>query len=91
MRKVTPRYGPGQRWRSGTVESDTGPVDGPDAWDGHRAAVVSQAVLASMSQGGPAPVEYMSLPELYRRCRVPLVSSCFGKESLPAASLSSKF
>ena len=40
MRKVSPRYGPGQRWRSGTVESDAGPVDGPDAWDGYRAAVV---------------------------------------------------
>jgi len=51
MRKVSPRYGPGQRWRSGTVESDAGPVDGPDAWDGYPAAVVSQAVLASMSRG----------------------------------------
>jgi hypothetical protein len=27
-------------------------VDGPDAWDGDRAAVVSQAVLASLSKGG---------------------------------------
>src|SRR5262249_55855203 len=54
------------RWRSGTVESDAGPVDGPDAWDGYRAAVVSQAVLASMSKGGPARVESMSLPEFYR-------------------------
>jgi myo-inositol 2-dehydrogenase / D-chiro-inositol 1-dehydrogenase len=57
------------RWRSGTVESGAGPVDGPDAWDGYRAAVISQAVLASMSHGGPARVEAMSLPEFYRRCR----------------------
>jgi myo-inositol 2-dehydrogenase/D-chiro-inositol 1-dehydrogenase len=57
------------RWRSGTVESEAGPVDGPDAWDGYRTAVISQAVLASMSQGGPAPVESISLPEFYRRCR----------------------
>jgi myo-inositol 2-dehydrogenase/D-chiro-inositol 1-dehydrogenase len=62
------------RWRSGTMESDVGPVDGPDAWDGYRAAVVSQAVLASMSQGDPVPVESMSLPEFYRRCRAPPVS-----------------
>jgi hypothetical protein len=61
MRKVSPRYGPGQRWRSGTVESDAGPVDGPDAWDGYRAAVVSQAVLASMSRGGPARVESIEI------------------------------
>jgi myo-inositol 2-dehydrogenase/D-chiro-inositol 1-dehydrogenase len=57
------------RWRSGTVESNAGPVDGPDAWDGYRAAVVSQAVLTSMSKGGPARVESMSLPEFYRSCR----------------------
>jgi len=57
------------RWRAGTVESDAGPVDGPDAWDGYRAAVVSQAVLASMSKGGPARVDSMSLPEFYRRHR----------------------
>jgi myo-inositol 2-dehydrogenase / D-chiro-inositol 1-dehydrogenase len=57
-------------WRSGTIEGGAGPVDGPNAWDGYRAAVVSQ-VLASMSQGGPARVEAMSLPEFYRRCRTP--------------------
>ena len=57
------------RWRAGTVERDAGPVDGPDAWDGYRAAVVSQAVLASMSKGGPARVDSMSLPEFYRRHR----------------------
>jgi hypothetical protein len=43
-------------------------VDGPDAWDGDRAAVVSQAVLASLSKGA-ARVESMSLPEFYRRRR----------------------
>ncbi|MBV9491467.1 MAG: Gfo/Idh/MocA family oxidoreductase [Verrucomicrobia bacterium] len=57
------------RWRSGDVESAVGPVDGPDAWDGYRAAVVAQAVLASMSRGGPVEVESMALPQLYGRCR----------------------
>jgi myo-inositol 2-dehydrogenase / D-chiro-inositol 1-dehydrogenase len=57
------------RWRLGDVKSEAGPVDGPDAWDGYRAAVTSQAVLASMSQGGPVPVESISLPEFYLRCR----------------------
>jgi myo-inositol 2-dehydrogenase/D-chiro-inositol 1-dehydrogenase len=57
------------RWRSGTVESGAGPVDGPDAWDGYRAAVISQALLVSMSQENPVPVESLPLPELYRRCR----------------------
>jgi myo-inositol 2-dehydrogenase / D-chiro-inositol 1-dehydrogenase len=57
------------RWRSATAESEAGPVDGPDAWDGYRAAAISQAILASMSQGGPALVESISLPELYHRCR----------------------
>jgi myo-inositol 2-dehydrogenase/D-chiro-inositol 1-dehydrogenase len=57
------------RWRSGNVESALGPVDGPDAWDGYRTAVVAQTVLVSMSRGGPAAVESMALPQLYRRCR----------------------
>ena len=57
------------RWRSGNVENPVGPVDGPDAWDGYRAAVVSRAVLASMAQGAPALVESIPLPELYARCR----------------------
>ena len=56
-------------WRSGVVESGAAPINGPDAWDGYRAAVISQAVLISMSHGGPAPVESMSLPELYRPTR----------------------
>jgi myo-inositol 2-dehydrogenase/D-chiro-inositol 1-dehydrogenase len=57
------------RWRSNKVEDGAGPVDGPDAWDGYRAAIVAQTVLVSMSRGGPVAVESMSLPELYRRCR----------------------
>jgi myo-inositol 2-dehydrogenase/D-chiro-inositol 1-dehydrogenase len=57
------------RWRSGKVENDVGPVNGPDAWDGYRAAIVAQAVLVSMSRGAPVEVESMSLPELYRQCR----------------------
>jgi myo-inositol 2-dehydrogenase / D-chiro-inositol 1-dehydrogenase len=57
------------RWRSGNAESAVGPVDGPDAWDGYRAAIVAQTVLISMSQGGPAVVESMVSPELYRLSR----------------------
>ena len=55
------------RWRSGNVENGVGPVDGPDAWDGYRAAVVAQTVLSSMRRGGPTEVKAMALPELYRR------------------------
>ena len=58
------------RWRSGKAGSDRGPVNGPDAWDGYRAAVVSQAVLASMLKGGWTAVDSMPLPELYRRNRL---------------------
>jgi myo-inositol 2-dehydrogenase / D-chiro-inositol 1-dehydrogenase len=57
------------RWRSGQVENDIGPVDGPDAWDGYRAAVVAQTVLVSMSKGGPVAVESLPLPEFYYRSR----------------------
>ena len=57
------------RWRTSSVEDGVGPVDGPDAWDGYRAAVVAQTVLVSMSQGGPAAVESMVLPRLYRPFR----------------------
>ena len=57
------------RWRLGNVESAVGPVDGPDAWDGYRAAIVAQTVLVSMSQGGPAAVESVVLPQLYRPFR----------------------
>jgi hypothetical protein len=58
------------QWRSGKVESGLGPVDGPDAWDGYRAAAISQAVLISISSGGRVAVESKPLPELYRRSRV---------------------
>jgi len=58
------------QWRSGKVESGLGPVDGPDGWDGYRAAAISQAVLVSISSGGRVAVESKPLPELYRRSRV---------------------
>ena len=57
------------RWRSGKPKDDLDPVDGPDAWDGYRAAVISQAVLVSMSKGGRVAVAARPLPELYRRSR----------------------
>ena len=57
------------RWRLAKVENGVDPVNGPDAWDGYRAAIVAQAVLVSMSRGAPVEVESMSLPELYRQCR----------------------
>ena len=57
------------RWRSGDVENTVGPVDGPDAWDGYRAALVAQTVLLSMAQGTPIPVEPMAVPELYKPYR----------------------
>ena len=57
------------RWRAGAVESPVGPVDGPDAWDGYRAALVAQTVLASMAQGIPVAVEPMAVPELYKPYR----------------------
>ncbi len=59
------------RWRAGAAEGGAEPVDGPDAWDGYRATLVSQALLISMAQGAPASVESMPLPELYGRSRVP--------------------
>jgi myo-inositol 2-dehydrogenase / D-chiro-inositol 1-dehydrogenase len=58
------------QWRLGKVESGLGPLDGPDAWDGYRAAVISQAVLVSMSCGRRVAVESKPVPELYRRSRV---------------------
>ena len=57
------------RWRSRDVENNVGPVDGPDAWDGYRAALVAQTVLASMAQGIPVAVEPMAVPELYKPYR----------------------
>jgi myo-inositol 2-dehydrogenase / D-chiro-inositol 1-dehydrogenase len=58
------------QWRSGKVESDLGPVAGPDGWDGYRATAISQAVLVSISSGGRVAVESKPVPELYRRSRV---------------------
>jgi myo-inositol 2-dehydrogenase / D-chiro-inositol 1-dehydrogenase len=63
------------RWRSGDVKNDVGPVDGPDAWDGYRAALVAQTVLLTMAQGAPAVVEAMTLPELYKPHRGPSTKS----------------
>ena len=57
------------RWRSGEVESTVGPVDGPDAWDGYRAALVAQTVLLSMARDTPIPVQPMAVPELYKPYR----------------------
>jgi myo-inositol 2-dehydrogenase/D-chiro-inositol 1-dehydrogenase len=55
------------RWRSGKIENRVGPVNGPDAWDGYRAAAVAQTVLTSMRKGGPTEVNAIAVPELYRR------------------------
>ena len=57
------------RWLSREVENKAGPVDGPDAWDGYRAALVAQTVLLSMAQGAPIPVQPMAVPELYQPYR----------------------
>jgi myo-inositol 2-dehydrogenase / D-chiro-inositol 1-dehydrogenase len=57
------------RWLSGDVENNAGPVDGPDAWDGYRAALVAQTVLLSMAQGVPVRVQPMAVPELYKPYR----------------------
>ena len=57
------------RWRSGVVKNDAGPVDGPDAWDGYRAALIAQTVLLSMAQGAPVVVEAMAVPEFYKPYR----------------------
>ena len=56
-------------WRSGQPKNPLGPVDGPDAWDGYRVAVISKAVLNSISKGVPSNVESRPMPDLYRRCR----------------------
>jgi myo-inositol 2-dehydrogenase / D-chiro-inositol 1-dehydrogenase len=55
-------------WHS-DQKSFLGPVDGPDAWDGYRVAVISKAVLNSMSKGVPSNVESKPMPDLYRQCR----------------------
>ncbi len=63
------------RWRSGDVANNVGPVDGPDAWDGYRAALVAQTVLLSMAQGSPVSVEPLGVPELYKPYRRSFTSS----------------
>ena len=70
MRKVSPRYGPGQCWRSGTVESDAGPVDGPDAWDGYRAAVVSQKKATRQRLGADCTGEPMPREGKFRYVKI---------------------
>jgi myo-inositol 2-dehydrogenase/D-chiro-inositol 1-dehydrogenase len=57
------------RWRSVNAEGCIGPVDGPDAWDGYRVAVISHAVLASMSKNARSVVDFVPMPDLYRQCR----------------------
>jgi myo-inositol 2-dehydrogenase/D-chiro-inositol 1-dehydrogenase len=57
------------RWRSVNADGYIGPVDGPDAWDGYRVAVISQAVLASMSKNARSVVDFVPMPDLYRQCR----------------------
>ena len=52
-----------------------GPVDGPDAWDGYRAALVAETVLLSMAQGTPISVEPMAVPELYKPYRSAFTNS----------------
>jgi len=78
------------RWRSGETAGALGPVDGPDAWDGYRAAVISQALLVAMSRGGPAAVECMSLPELYREWPRQGFDSVLKLRGLSKLSLDSK-
>jgi myo-inositol 2-dehydrogenase/D-chiro-inositol 1-dehydrogenase len=55
------------RWRSNPSGSE--PFEGPDAWDGYRAAVISEAVIASMKNGQKTAVNYLPLPGLYRPSR----------------------
>jgi myo-inositol 2-dehydrogenase/D-chiro-inositol 1-dehydrogenase len=42
------------------------PPQGPGAWDGYLAQVVSDAALRSLHAGGRVPVELPEPPELYR-------------------------
>jgi myo-inositol 2-dehydrogenase / D-chiro-inositol 1-dehydrogenase len=56
-------------WRSADLKNASGPVDGPDAWDGYRAAVISETLVASMSSGSPLRVKSLSIPELYQQGR----------------------
>jgi myo-inositol 2-dehydrogenase/D-chiro-inositol 1-dehydrogenase len=49
----------------GTVVAG-GPPQGPGAWDGYAAQVVSDAALQSLHSGGRVAVELPARPELYR-------------------------
>jgi len=62
-------------WRSGGLKGIASPVHGPDAWDGYRAAVIAEALVASMSSGGPARVKSLSIPEFYQQRRTKLTES----------------
>ena len=56
-------------WHSADLKNVSGPVHGPDAWDGYRAAVIAETLLASMSSGGPVRVESLAIPGLYQQAR----------------------
>jgi myo-inositol 2-dehydrogenase/D-chiro-inositol 1-dehydrogenase len=56
-------------WRSADLKSVSGPVNGPDAWDGYRAAVIAETLVASMSSAGPMRVKSLSIPRLYQQVR----------------------
>ena len=55
------------RWRSDPSGGE--PISGPDGWDGYRAAVITEAVVASMNDGQKTEVNYLPLPDLYRPSR----------------------
>jgi myo-inositol 2-dehydrogenase/D-chiro-inositol 1-dehydrogenase len=55
------------RWRSDPSGGE--PISGPDGWDGYRAGVITEAVIASMNNGQKAAVNYLPLPDLYRPSR----------------------
>ncbi len=56
-------------WHSADLKNVSGPVHGPDAWDGYRAAVIAETLVASMSSGGPVRVESLAIPRLYQQAR----------------------
>ena len=43
-----------------------GPATGPSSWDGYAAAVVADACIASLHDGGRAAVSLPARPDLYR-------------------------
>ena len=56
-------------WRSADLKSVSDPVNGPDAWDGYRAAVIAETLVAAMSSGGPVRVKSLSISRLYQQVR----------------------